>query len=166
MKKLFIALLLTLVSFTVFAQLKPYQPNPVLDKFVGTWVSQTGKKTITITIRKIQEPILNSKVDFLVGYLLHKDNNEILEQRNTPVLTQGINNDMSKIFQDKVFFTYSDQRKHKHGKLVVTISDRDPDEFTTYLTEERHMKVNTENTQNRTVENGLTLPVALVFHRK
>ena len=54
MKKLLLALLLTTLSSTLFAQLKPYQPNPVLDKFVGTWIAQMDKKTVIITIKKIQ----------------------------------------------------------------------------------------------------------------
>jgi hypothetical protein len=80
MKKLFIALLLTILSTTLFAQIKPYEPNPVLDKFVGVWIAQAGKKTIIITIKKVQEPVMNTKMDFLTGYLLHKDNEQILEE--------------------------------------------------------------------------------------
>ena len=167
MKKLFIAFLLTTLSSTLFAQLKPYQPNPVLDKFVGTWIAQMGKKTITITIKKIQEPVMNSKVDFLVGYLLHKDNEEILEESNTPVLTLGINHDESyESLQDKVFFSYFDKKKKKTGKLAMTLSKANPNEFTAQLAEVGDIRIITPSTPNKKIEKGFTLPDGLVFNRK
>jgi hypothetical protein len=168
MKKLLIVLLLTTVSFTLFAQLKPYQPNTVLDKFVGTWIAQTGKKTITITIKKIQAPFMNSKVDLLDGYLLHKDNGEILEGSDTPALTFGFNYDEDgECFQDSVFFNYFDQRKHKRGRLTITLSKENPDEFTAdHLAAVEVIRIVTPSTPLKKIEKGFTLPNGLVFNRQ
>lgn len=167
MKKLLLALLLTIFSSTLFAQLKPYEPNPVLDKFVGTWVAQTDRKTVIITIKKIQEPVMNSKMDFLVGYLLHKDNEEVVEGSDTPVLTTGINYARNgEVFQDKVFFNYFDRRKEKRGILTILLAKSNPNEFTTQLAEDGDMRIITPSTPRKKFEMGFTLPNGLVFSRK
>ena len=167
MKKLLIALLLTTVSTTLFAQLKPYQPNPVLDKFVGTWIAQRGKNMVTITIKKIQEPVMNSKMDFLAGYLLHKDNDQILEESANPLLTVGINYASNgEMFQDKVFFNYFDQKKGKSGKLILILSKANPNEFTTQLVEVGDVRVVTPSTPYKKIEMGFTFPNGLVFNKK
>jgi hypothetical protein len=164
MKKIILTFLLSTLSVGVFAQLT-YKPNSVLDKFVGTWLAKTGTKTITITIKKIQVPIYNTKMDQLEGYLVHKDDGETLENSETPVLTHGINVSEDKIFQDKVFFVYNDRKKDKGGNLEITFSKTNPDEFTTSLEEQhRDLQVITPNTKKR--EKGFTLPIALVFRRQ
>jgi hypothetical protein len=167
MKTLFIALSLIMLSTALFAQIKPYQPDSVLDKFVGSWVAQTGKKTVTITIKKIQVPVMNSKIDMLVGYLLHKDNEEILEGSDVPALTLGTNSDdNSEVFQDKVFFNYSDQRKKKSGRLIITLSKVNPNEFTAKLSEKGDIRATTPSSPYKKFEKGFTLPNGLVFNRK
>lgn len=90
MKKISLTILFIVTSCLAFAQ-PSYIPNPALDKFVGTWVTTTGSKEITITLKKIQfqTPIRDWKLDYLEGYLVHKDSGNIIEASDRPMLTQG-----------------------------------------------------------------------------
>jgi len=165
MNKLSIAFLLTTFNITLFAQVKPYQPNPVPDKFIGTWVAQTGEKKITITIRKVQQPVLDSKFDILEGDVSY--NGEVPDKSITPVLTSGFNYARSgKIFQDKVFFNFYDKIKKKRGRLTLILSDTNPDKFNVSLAEDRHFSINTSSTPARKVEPGFTLLTDSSFYKK
>lgn len=165
MKKTVLTFLFFTLSLVGFAQLT-YEPNPILDKFVGTWVAKTGKKTITIVIKKIQVPVYTTKMDKLEGYLIHKDNGSIIESSATPSFINGINiSDGGDLFKDKIFFLYYDKRKDKNGTLEINLSKSNPNEFTANLGEQRrHFKV--VKSESKKPQKGFTLPEKLVFEKQ
>jgi hypothetical protein len=166
MKKIIILyLFLFLLKRNITAQTSQATANPVLDKFVGTWVAHQGEKTITITFNKAKILLVNKDVlEVLVGYHILKNGNNIIENSDKPTLINGSNiSEDGVTHDDEVNLGFHDNTKNKGGMVTITLAKGNPKEFTFSL-------YNTEGTRfrkkgDKEIDWTFTLPTHLIFKK-
>ena len=142
MKERFSKKLTVLLLFTAFttgvctlSSAQKYTPNPVLDKFVGYWVSDGGGRRVEIVLKKVTDTGRTSAgsfvIDVLEGYYIYHIQGELIENtqnRKRPALRNGSSFGFEyTLAKDEAEFILSDSIKRKGGVLVLGFKQGKPD---------------------------------------
>ena len=167
MKKFIILTLIVLVIVKANAQSTKFIANPVLDKFVGTWVAKKDKKMIILTIKKLEITAINGvTIEMLEGYHSYKEDRNMIDTlTKKPTFTNGSNfSDDAIKYDDRVFFDFHDKSKQKGGHAVFTLSKTNPEELSMILSNVEVFLVRKKS--DKPYDMGYTIPIKLVFKKQ